>query len=100
HIAEIVNCQSWHDSVEVSYADALACDIIEHDVIELGVVVGDALRQVRIKQDACDGLMRYGELNLRFCKNCATRRIGGDCLLQCHESFRRMVKVFDGIVQS
>ncbi len=78
----------------------VAGDVIEHDIVEFGVVVGDALRQVCVKQDACDGLTREGKFNLRLCKNCATGHIGGDCLLQRHESFRRMVKVFDGIVQS
>ena len=42
-IAEIVEDRSRHDRVEVDDADALARAVVDHDVVELGVVVGDPL---------------------------------------------------------
>ena len=59
-----MKCQPWHDSVEVNYADALACDIIEHDVIELRVVVRDPFRQIGFKQHARQRLVLQAKLYL------------------------------------
>ena len=43
HVAEIVENEAGHDGVEVDDAEGFACLVVEQDVVELGVVVGDAL---------------------------------------------------------
>ena len=100
HVAEVVRRQSGHDGVEVDHADTFAGGVIEQDVVELGVVVRDAFRQIRIQQNAGDGLMREGEFDLRLGQDGAAGHVRGDRPLQRLESFRRVVKIRNGVVQS
>ena len=65
HVAEIVERQARHHGVEVDDADAFAGCVVEHHVVELGVVVRDALGQVCLEQNAGDRFAREGEFDLR-----------------------------------
>ena len=46
HVAEVVERQAGHHGVEIDDADGFAGFVVEQNVIELGVVVGDALGQI------------------------------------------------------
>src|ERR1039458_1966124 len=50
---------------DLNHANAFAGSVIQHDVVELGVVVGHAFRQVRIQQHTSDGFTRECEVNFR-----------------------------------
>ncbi len=47
HVAEIVERQAGHHGVEIDDADGFAGRVVEQHVVELGVVVRDALGQIR-----------------------------------------------------
>jgi len=103
HVAEIVEGAARHDSVEVDDAEGLAAGIIEEDVIELGVVVGDAFGHGalahEIDQYGCDAAALQGEIDLLP----AVRGASGAILL--HRPFEigkaesSVVKIGDGLVQ-
>lgn len=67
HVAEIIERQSRHHGIEVDDADSFAGSVIEHNVIELGVIVTDTLGQVCIDKDACGGFTRQRKFNFRLC---------------------------------
>ena len=43
HVAEVIKRRARHGGIEIDHADTFRGDIVEQYVVELGVIVGDAL---------------------------------------------------------
>ena len=100
HVAEVVEGEAGHDGVEVDDAEGFAGAVVEHDVIELGVVVGDALGELGVQEDAGEGLEAEGEVDLGLGEGDAVGGVGGDGLLERGEAFGGVVEVGDGVVEA
>ena len=100
HVSEVEWREPRHHSVEVDDTDSFAGAVVEHHVIELGVVVGHAFGKLRIEYKASDGLALKREVDLRAGKVGAVRQVTSDGSLQCGETAGSVVKVGDGIVQA
>lgn len=91
NVAEIIEREAGHHGIEVDHAKSLAGGLVEDDIVQLGVVVRDALGQLRIEQEAGHRLMGEGEFDLGLAKFRPSRRIGPDGLEQRLEAFRSVV---------
>ena len=56
-------CEAGHDSIEIDHADGLAGIGVEEDVVDLGVVVGDAQGDAACGVEVVkyQGLFAHGE---------------------------------------
>ncbi len=67
-VAEVVEHQAGHHGVEIDHAERLARPVVEQHVVELGVVVGDALRKdallLEVEQSIHQRLARPDEVEL------------------------------------
>ncbi len=70
HVAEVIERAAGHDRVEVHHALGFARDRVEHDVVELRIVVsnalGDLLLRHRLKDHIHQRLVFKRELDLRL----------------------------------
>ena len=99
-VAKIIERAAGHDRIQVHHAHGFAGRVVEHHVVELGVVVGDALGQARRLQDPGHRSAVQGELNLRPGKPGAVGRVRGDGGFQFGKAPRGVVEVWNGVVQS
>ena len=104
HVAKIVEGQAGHDGVQVDHAHGLAAFGVEHDVVELGVVVGDAFGDlaagVGVKQDVHDRFVVEGELDLGPGALDAAAMVVLDGLLEGGEAFAGVMEIGDGFDQA
>ena len=97
HVAEVVERQAGHHGVEVDDAKAFAGGVVEQHVVELGVVVRDALGQTGLKQNARDGFPRQGKFDLRLSQFGAAFHVSGDGLLQSREALGCVMEIGNGL---
>ena len=101
HVAEIIQGAPGHDGVEIDDAHGLAGDDVEHDIVELGVVVGDALGDVPLGQsvhdDADQRLAFQGEIDLATGAGRAVEPVVGQGALEGREALAGVVEVGDGL---
>ena len=104
HVAEIVEHAARHDRVEVHHAHGLAGLDVEHHVVELGVVVRDALGDFALRQSVKDHvrnlLLFAGELDLAFGLGRAVELVLLNRLLQRGKAPARVVKMRNGLGQA
>ena len=104
HIAEVIKRQAGHDGVQVDDADALAGLVVEHDVVELGVVVGDAFGDFTLRaalQKTAEGVgAGFHEGDFRLHVLGAVEGILLDGGLEGLVTLHRVVEVRDGLVQT
>ncbi len=100
HVAEIVEGEAGHDGVEVDDADAFAGGVVEHDVVEFGVVVGDALGEIGVKQNAGHGLILEGEFDLGFGGLGAVGGVAFDGFFEVGEAGGGVMEIGDGVVEA
>ena len=68
HVAEIVEREPGHDGVEIDDGGATPGHVIEHDIVNLGVVVRNALGELAAREEIEEhvgvGLPSIGKINL------------------------------------
>ena len=103
HVAEIVERRAGHGGVEVDDADGFRGDFVEKHVVELGVIVGDALRDVPRGDEAGDARAIRGagerEIYLGLDLRGSVPGVELDGGAQRIQTFGRMVEIGDRLVQ-
>ena len=103
-IPEIIHCKARHDSVQVDDADGFAGFIVDHDVVQLGVVVGDAQGNLFLFQETVENACQIlvGEDEFDFPLNAG--RPAADIIFYCFpertESGLGIVKSRNCLVES
>ena len=103
-IAEVVSAESGHYSIEVDNRKSLVGVLVVNDVVALGVVVGDALRD----NSGFEGTHEGGTLIFEAVENV---QLGGDifqssgCIIFCSgpellKTFRGVVEILDGLMET
>ena len=100
HIAKIIERESGHDGVQINHANAFAGHFIEQHVVDLGIVVRDAFRQICVEHHAANRLMTQGEFNFPFRRCRPIAGVGGNRFFQCAEAFGRVMKIRNRLVQA
>jgi hypothetical protein len=100
HVAEIAWRKAGHHGVQIDDANAFTRRVIEHHIVELGVVVSDAFGKIRVLQNAHDRFMAECKVDLRIGECCAVRSVARNRGKQRFESFWRVVKIGNGVMQS
>jgi hypothetical protein len=104
HVAEVIEDEAGHDGIEVEDAEGFAGFPIEHDVIELGIVVRDALGQVAafecVGEGIDDGFLFGGEVDLGRGGGGAIVGVGLDGLEEGIEATSGVVEMRDGFEQA
>ena len=102
-VAKVIEGQAGHDSIQVDDADTLPGFVVDHDVVEFGIVVGDALGQNAclqiVDQDGGIGCSLLDEADLGLHGVGAVHCVPLNRLDKGFEAFRRVVKVSDGFVE-
>jgi hypothetical protein len=104
HISEVIEDEPRHDRIEVEHTECLTCFPIEHDIIELGIVVGDPFRQIAgfegVGQDIDDRLVFEGEVDLGRGEGRPIVRVGPNGFQQGIEAAPGVVEMGDGLEQA
>ena len=103
HVAKVIQGGTRHGGVKVDDADALRGDVIQEDVVELGVVVGDPLRDFAGGDEVRDAGAIRGtgerEVDLRLDLGGAVLGVGLNGGLEGFEPFGGVVEIGDGLVE-
>ena len=103
-ISEIVESESWHDGVQIHDADSLTADIIDHNVIDLGVIVSDSLGQitalVQIEQDVHHLLALHDPVDVLSAGRYSACGIIVYRFLKGVEPHPRVVEIWNGVPES
>jgi len=104
HVAKIVQREAGHDRVEVDDAERLPRGVVEHDVVEFRIVMGDTLRRVpaglEVEQPVHQALAPADKPDLRRHPGDPPGRIGADRALQRLEAPAGVVKIGDRLAQA
>ena len=104
HVAEVVERQSRHHRVEVNDTNALTGGIVEHHVVQLGVVVRDAFRhpaaRLQVEQHVHHRFVAQAEIDLPLHRGGAIARVFLDGRAQSVEPPAAVMKVRNRFVQS
>ena len=102
-IAEVVGRKSRHHGVEVNDTDAFSGSGIDEDIVDLGVIVGDAQRNFAscqlIQQDMAVFLPRMDKFDFRRNVLCAAQCIGGEGFFKIGIAVGRVVETGNGLVE-
>jgi len=103
HVAEIVERESGHDGVEVKHADPFAGQVVDQQVVGLGVVVGDAFRDrafgVEPQQPFRLFPALHDEVDFAADAGGAPRPVFADGVEQRRHPLRRVVKIRNRLMQ-
>ena len=101
HVAEVVQRAPRHHGVEVDHAHRLLSGLVEHHVVELRVVVRDALRDAALshflEDDVDDLLVLQGKADLGFRLRDSFARVGLDGGQEGVVAATGVVEMGDGI---
>lgn len=100
HVAEVVEDETGHDGVEIDHAHGFAGLLVEHHVVELGIVMGDAGRDFAagfgVDEGGDDLVLGLGEGDFAFGDLGAVELVAFDGAKEAFEAFGGVVKVGDG----
>ena len=103
HVAEVIERATGHGSVQIDHADALGGHVVQQHVVELGVVVGHALRDVPGGDEIGDARAirgaGAGEVDFRSDSGGAAGGVRGDGGFQCFQPFGSVVEIRDRFMQ-
>lgn len=104
HIAEVVERGAGHYRIEIDHGDALLRHVVEHDVVDLSVVVGDALGDLaaRHRVDDPSGLFaaRVDEIHLALNEFKAVLHVGRGGLVEKLKTVDRVVELGQNLVET
>ena len=103
-VTEVVCGQAGHGGVQVDDAQGSAGLLVQHDVVQLGVVVSNAQGQLaflqHIGQLSADLLVSQDEVDFGLDILCTAHDILSQNFFKDAEAVRGVVEVLDGLVQS
>lgn len=97
HVAEVVQHKAGHDRIQVNDADGVVRILVQHDVVDFGVVMGDAggkhAAGLEVQQTVHVLLARLDEVQFR--------KAGGKAFLRIlRRHFHQAVEAVPGVVES
>ena len=102
-ITEIIHCQSRHDGVQIDDTDAFSGGIVNEDVVEFGIIVGNTGRDLpgclQVTEGVCKSLMIQNKPDLLFYRGSSSANIGGHSLLKGFKTLCRVMKIRNGLMK-
>ena len=103
-IAEIIYGKSRHYGIKVNHTDGFSRCIINHNVIQLGIIMCNTQRQLslilHIAQDMCQFCAVQHKLNLFFHICCSVTYIFFHSSFKLIQPVHRIMKIYDGLMKS
>ena len=102
-ITEIIYGKSRHYGIKVNHTDGFSRCIIDHNVIQLGIIMCNTQRQLslilHIAQDMCQFCAVQHKLNLFFHICCSVTYIFFHSSFKLIQPVHRIMKIYDGLMK-
>ena len=102
-ITEIIRCQSRHDCIQIDHTDCFACRVIDHDVVQLGVIVCYTKRKSSVKlhiiQCMCQFFSLQDKINFFLDRGCSSTDILCNSFLEFLKAVRCVMEILDRLMK-